>query len=76
MTTIIFVSIYLLSCYFSFLSNKLAYKKAKAAIKPIAWFVPVVNTISIPLLLLIVLIELCIVSGFFTQSFWLKRWDS
>ena len=76
MLVIIFSLFYVVSCYLSFLSNKIAYKKAKVSIKPIAWFIPVVNTLSVPLLLLIVIVEICILKGFFTSDFWAKRWDS
>ena len=51
MIVFLLILIYLVSIPLCLLANKLAYKKEDAAIVPIIWFIPILNSASILVLL-------------------------
>lgn len=73
MTTIILISIYLVSIPLCLLSNKWAYKKADASIIPIVWFIPLINSCAIFILIFSTLLEYAN-KGILKSSYWKQRW--
>ncbi len=71
---IVYTIIYLISIYGAKQVNKYAYIHANASVIPISWFIPVVNTVSIFILIILMILS-WLVEKLETAEYYKNKWN-